>query len=85
MLVLTRHSGQEIIINGNIIVTVVAVDGNKVRLGIKAPKAIRVDRGEIHDRRQAEQATGAWDIAEVVANLPLTVEAAKSNVCHAHS
>ena len=30
---------------------VVAVEGNKIRLGIKAPKSVRIDRAEIHQRR----------------------------------
>ncbi len=51
MLVLTRTIGEKIIIDGNIEVTVVAVKGNKVRIGIEAPDYVRVDRQEIHQRR----------------------------------
>lgn len=51
MLVLTRSIGQEIVIGDNIRVTVVAVHGDKVRLGIAAPKSIPVDRQEVHERR----------------------------------
>ena len=51
MLVLSRHIGEEIIINGDIRVTVVSIRGNKVRLGITAPDSVRVDRQEIHERR----------------------------------
>ena len=51
MLVLTRRVGEEIVIDGNIRVVVVAVKGDKVRLGINAPAAVTVDRKEIHDRR----------------------------------
>ena len=51
MLVLTRRIGEEIVIGGNIRVTVVAVEGNKVRLGITAPRDIAVDREEVHARR----------------------------------
>jgi carbon storage regulator len=51
MLVLTRNIGEKIIIDGNIEVTVVAVKGNKVRIGIEAPEYVRVDRQEIHERR----------------------------------
>jgi carbon storage regulator len=52
MLVLTRRIGEEIIINNNIRVTVVSIDGGKVRLGIAAPPEVRVDRQEIHERRR---------------------------------
>jgi len=51
MLVLTRNVGEKIIIDGNIQVTVIAVKGNKVRIGIEAPEHVRVDRQEIHERR----------------------------------
>ena len=53
MLVLTRHSGEQIVIADDIIVTVVGVEGGKVRLGIQAPPSIRVDRQEVHARRLA--------------------------------
>jgi carbon storage regulator len=59
MLVLTRHLGEEIIIEGNIHVTVLAIERGKVRLGINAPPQIRVDRKEVHHRRQAFVATGS--------------------------
>jgi carbon storage regulator len=52
MLVLTRRIGEEIIIDNNIRVTIVSIDGGKVRVGITAPAEIRVDRQEVHDRRR---------------------------------
>lgn len=55
MLVLTRRAGQRLVIGGDIVVTVVAIEGNKIRLGIEAPPEVRVDRQEIHDRRVAEE------------------------------
>lgn len=51
MLVLTRRTGEEIVIGDVIRVTVVEVQGNKVRLGVTAPASVRVDRQEVHDRR----------------------------------
>ena len=56
MLVLTRKVGEQIVIDDNIVVTIVAIDGNKIRLGIQAPKSIRVDRAEIRQRRVNEEA-----------------------------
>ncbi len=52
MLVLTRRIGEEIIIDNRIRVTIVSIDGGKVRLGISAPPDVRVDRQEVHERRQ---------------------------------
>ena len=54
MLVLTRHCGEQIIIGGDIVITVVLVEGSKVRIGVEAPRSVRVDREEIHARRLAE-------------------------------
>jgi len=51
MLVLSRRSGEEIVIGGNIHVTVLSVQGDRVRLGITAPRSVAVDRQEVHERR----------------------------------
>jgi carbon storage regulator len=51
MLVLTRRVGEKIVIADHIEVMVVAIIGNKVRLGIEAPKGVPVDREEVHGRR----------------------------------
>lgn len=50
MLVLTRNVDQSIVIGGNVRVTVLSARGDKIRLGISAPDAIRVDREEVHAR-----------------------------------
>ncbi len=47
MLVFTRAKDQQIVIHDNIVVTVVAVRGDKIRLGIEAPKDVSVYRGEL--------------------------------------
>jgi carbon storage regulator len=51
MLVLTRRPGETIVINGDIQVSVVALQGGKVRIGIDAPDWVTVDRQEVHQRR----------------------------------
>jgi carbon storage regulator len=51
MLVLTRRVGEEIVIGGNIRITVVAISGDRTRLGIAAPPSVRVDRLEIFEKR----------------------------------
>jgi carbon storage regulator CsrA len=50
MLVLTRKVGEQIIIDGDICITIVAIRGNKVRLRITARTV--VDRWKIHKRRK---------------------------------
>lgn len=47
MLVLTRKPNETIIIDGGIEITVLEVTGNKVRLGIKAPPAVKILRQEL--------------------------------------
>src|SRR5437870_9896673 len=51
MLVLTRRVGEEIVIDGDIRVTVLMTKGDRVRIGITAPNCVRVDRQEVHERR----------------------------------
>ena len=47
MLVLTRKPGERIVIDEDITVTVLEVQGNRIRLGIEAPKEIPVMREEL--------------------------------------
>jgi carbon storage regulator len=54
MLILTRRTGQSLNIGENVKVTVLAVVGNQVRIGIKAPKSIPVHREEIYERIKRE-------------------------------
>lgn len=54
MLILTRRIGESIIINDDIEVTVLAIKGNQVRLGIKAPENIGIHREEIYQRLHEE-------------------------------
>jgi carbon storage regulator len=58
MLVLSRQRDESIIIGDNIVVTVVDVRGDKVRLGIDAPREVSVHRREVYDaiRRENQQA-----------------------------
>ena len=63
MLILTRRIGESIIINGNVTVCILAVRGNQVRLGIKAPADVAVHREEIYRRIKGEGAHGARSAA----------------------
>jgi carbon storage regulator len=54
MLVLSRQRDESIIIGDNIIVTVVDVRGDKVRLGIEAPREVSVHRREVYEAIQRE-------------------------------
>lgn len=58
MLILTRRTGETVCIGEDVSVTVLAVKGNQVRVGINAPKNVIIDREEVRERRLAEQRNG---------------------------
>jgi carbon storage regulator len=49
MLVLSRKKNESIVINNDIVITVVEIRGDKVRLGIVAPKDVPVHREEVYE------------------------------------
>lgn len=60
MLTLTREVGQKILIGEDIVLTVVSVSSNgRVKLGIEAPKQVRIDRLEVLDRIRQENVDSA--------------------------
>lgn len=56
MLVLSRKKDERIVINDNVFITVVEIRGDKVRLGIEAPKEVPVHRQEVYDAIKRQQA-----------------------------
>jgi carbon storage regulator len=66
MLVLSRKKNESIVINNNITIVVVEIRGDKVRLGVEAPKEVPVHRQEVYeaikrgdDIKKSEPATEA--------------------------
>lgn len=55
MLILTRRVGETVMIGNDITVTILGVKGNQVRVGVNAPKEVRVDREEVRERIVAEE------------------------------
>ena len=49
MLVLSRKKDERIVINNDITIVVVEIRGDKVRLGVEAPKEVPVHRREVYD------------------------------------
>ena len=64
MLVLSRKIGEKIRINDNIVLTIVDVRGDKVRLGIDAPRDIPIHREEIVEAIAAEERRAAAEAKE---------------------
>ncbi|MBS0202347.1 MAG: carbon storage regulator CsrA [Planctomycetes bacterium] len=48
MLVLSRKKNESIVVNDSIVITVVEIRGDKVRLGIEAPREVPIHRSEVH-------------------------------------
>ena len=55
MLILSRRVGETIIINDDILATILSIKGNQVRIGIEAPKGVEIHREEIWERIQEEK------------------------------
>ncbi|MDO4557663.1 MAG: carbon storage regulator CsrA [Planctomycetia bacterium] len=59
MLVLSRKKNESIVINDEITIVVVEIRGDKVRLGVEAPKEVPVHRREVFEAiRRSEDGTG---------------------------
>jgi carbon storage regulator len=56
MLVLSRKEGERIVVGSDILITVIESRGNRVRLGISAPKGIPINRQEVSARLAREEA-----------------------------
>lgn len=61
MLVLSRKRDESIVINDDIVITVVEIRGDKVRLGIEAPKDVPVHRREVYDAIRRERTHNPQD------------------------
>ena len=65
MLVLTRKSNQSIMIGDDIEVSVLAIMGEKVRIGIEAPRSVPVFRKEVYIEIQQDRGSSEDDAEEV--------------------
>ena len=50
MLILTRRIGEKLVIDDNVVITVMGVKGGQTRIGIEAPRDVQVHREEIYQR-----------------------------------
>ncbi|TSC94654.1 MAG: carbon storage regulator CsrA [Parcubacteria group bacterium Licking1014_1] len=59
MLVLSRRKEESIIVNDNIVITVIEIRGDKVRLGIEAPREVPVHRSEVVEAIRLKEAAAS--------------------------
>lgn len=74
MLVLSRKKNESIVINDNITIVVVEIRGDKVRLGVEAPKEVPVHRREVYDAIQRGAAANADSESAQGADTPSSHE-----------
>jgi len=68
MLILTRRAGEGLRIGDDIEVTVMAVNGSQVRIGINAPRDVAVDREEIAERKRRDRESAQGGLAATARN-----------------
>jgi carbon storage regulator len=68
MLILTRRTGEKLMIGNNVEVAVLGIKGNQVRIGIQAPKDVSVHRQEIYQKiveeRKSKVLSGCIEIKD---------------------
>lgn len=72
MLVLTRRTGESLMVGDEVVVTVLEVRGDVVRLGIKAPRSVQVHREEVYrelQRANVEAASPSERAVEALAKM----------------
>ncbi len=70
MLVLSRKSGQSLVIGGSIVVTILDVEGERVKVGVEAAREVSVLRGELHAAAREENLL-AGAAGAAVGQLPI--------------
>lgn len=69
MLVLSRRAGESVVLGEDITVTVLEVRGDVVRIGIDAPRSLKVHRAELLEQLEEENRQAASPSEDVVAKL----------------
>ena len=59
MLILTRRMNETLMVGDDVSVTVLGINGNQVRIGVKAPRHIPVHRKEVYDKIKKEESSAS--------------------------
>jgi carbon storage regulator len=78
MLIISRKAEQSIILNGNITVKVLGIEGDRVKLGIVAPGDVRVLRSELLDEVRSQNVAASRGNKEALGAIRQALEAQRS-------
>lgn len=67
MLILSRKLNEKVVIGDGVVVSIVEIRGDQVKLGIEAPRSVKVFRQEVYDAIQEENRQAAGSAAELPA------------------
>lgn len=79
MLILSRNKGQKIIVNQDIVISVIEVSGEQVRIGIEAPENVAIYREEIYEAIQKQNKEAALGSTGELSKLLPIVKNTKIN------
>ena len=79
MLVLSRTKDESVVINNNIRIVVVEIRGDKVRLGVEAPKEVPVHRSEVYEAINSDDPDKTIPSVNNVPQIPESCEPADSS------
>jgi carbon storage regulator len=79
MLNITRRRGERIVVGDDVFVSVLEVSGQTVRLGIEAPRSVRVYREEIWLEVKAQNEAAAQAAGAAMADLPAPLKSADAS------
>jgi len=77
MLILSRKTNEKIMIGDDISVSIIEIRGDQVRIGVDAPKSVKVFRQEVFDAIKAENKAAAQSATELP---PLGIDAKREEL-----
>ena len=80
MLVLTRKSGEQILIGDDIVITVLDSRGDGVRIGIDAPRGVKIQRNEVVRAVEEANVAATADIPDAEERIKALLSARRPNV-----
>ena len=77
MLVLSRKEGEELMIGEDVVLTVNRISGNRVAIGIKAPRSVRIVRGELERHEVSAGNSSSMGMTSAEPNISIASKASE--------